>query len=784
MRNKDYEAYDDNAPAPMVPKIEEFRLGRNDAIVVHTKDSLEIEPGLHRVVWTNRMKGVAYLLRFPQRCPEAKVGTDTAVKVSTGKKRVKHKLHMPTMVSLTALEMLGNSRQVVKVRAPVPRRLNQQYASPTDFEKKVRDKRKAIVKHFNSDADIIAVLEEGRMGRYVSEVVEEFNKDRAEGEPLLTRDHVYQVVLRYWLHCCREAALLPDSANCGAKGTYRNPGSAKRGRPPLCVVTGHAPNQSGVNTMPDIRDLIWVYWESHGGKMDKFSAAYQQLIKDQFTSEWKIDEKGLWVPDKETIADAPSIETFRYYIKKRYSPVELLRKIMPPIKWEQNKRALKGRAHDNLFGPAHTYVIDSTVADVYLVSQFNRYWVIGRPVVYFVRDVWSGMIVGMHVALEGPSWKTARFAIYNAFSPKGDFLRAHGFNMTDADWPCAHGSMNLLHDRGEQVSISSTDSANDLGLILCSCPPLRPDVKGPIETLFHWMNRATVQWMPGAVNARGKERGGRDYRLDAILTLYQFTRILINAVLTFNQTLDVSNRFDARMYEAGIENNPKALWNWGLENLNGSPPQWDRETLYSTLLPSGEAFVRKDGVYFSGKRYSGNHSDMAQWQEFARAFNNKKITVKYDTVRPHEIYVVNDLTGNYETLTLMKGQNIPANARLEDILDEVRYRKLIKQDTADVRALSWLSHKVFRDDEIAKATAQRAAQVAPDSKAEHLAGITDKRQLEAMLQRLMQAANGPLAAYAEVDQSPVSTDAQESVSDSTSRLIATLAEEASHVACD
>lgn len=784
MSNKDYQTFDDFAPELMVPKVEEFRLGRNDAIVVHTKNSLEIEPGLHRVVWTNRMTGIAYLLRFPQQKQESNPASNADVVVSTGNKRVKHRLHMPTMVSLVTLETLGNIRQVAKVRAPVPRRLNQQFDTPTDFEKKVRDERKDFVKTFKSAPDMIAVLEEGRMGRYVREVVEEANKVRADGVPLLTRDHVYQVVLRYWLHGCREAALLPDSAHCGAKGTYRNPGIVKRGRPRLCVATGHAPSKTGANTDPDIRDLIWVYWESHGGKMDKFSAAYHQMVEDQFTQGWKENEKGLWVPDKETIADAPSLDTFRYYVKKRYSPVEFLKKIMPPIKWEQNKRALKGRAHDNLFGPAHTYVIDSTVADVYLVSQFNRYWVIGRPVVYFVRDVWSGMIVGIHVALEGPSWKTARFAIYNAFSPKGEFLRAHGFNMTDADWPCAHGSLNLQHDRGEQLSIPSTDAANDLGLILCPCPPFRPDLKGPVETLFHWMNKATVQWMPGAVNARGKERGERDYRLDATLNMWQFTRILIHAVLTFNQTMDVSDRFDAKMYEAGVENNPKALWNWGLENLHGSPPQWDRETLYSTLLPSGDAFVREDGVYFSGKRYSGSHSDLAQWQEFARAFHNRKIKVKYDSVRPHEIYVVNEATGNYETLTLMKGQNISANARLEEILDEVMYRKLLKQDSADVRTLSWIAHKVFREDEIAKATAQREAQGEPNSKAEHLAGIKDKRKAEVLLQRLIEAADASLAVYTADDQSSVSPEGNDTVSDFTSQLIAKLAQEASHVTSD
>ncbi|WP_164907503.1 hypothetical protein [Clostridium septicum] len=45
-------------------------------------------------------------------------------------------------------------------------------------------------------------------------------------------------------------------------------------------------------------------------------------------------------------------------------------------------------------GPGSLYQIDATVADVYLVSEFNRNWIIGRPVLYMVLDSFSRMIVG------------------------------------------------------------------------------------------------------------------------------------------------------------------------------------------------------------------------------------------------------------------------------------------------------------------------------------------------------------------------------------------------------
>ena len=764
----------DSSEQPTLTDI--FSVGRHDAIVVVNPGDLPITSGLHRVVWANRKSGNAFLLRFPDQREQTTV--------STGNKRIKQRLHKPTLVSLAALEDLGKKRWVVKTRAPVPKRLNKQFDDPTEFEKTVRTRRRVLISSFMNDDDLIRLFEHGQMGSYVTRAVEQHNATLADGEKKLTRYCVYQVVYRFWLHACREAALLPDSGNCGAKGKYRNPGSSKRGRIAKRVLTGHASDRPGVNTEPETRDLIWLAWEQYGGLIGHYAEPYERMVEDHFTEGWQENEKGIWVPDKEHIVDAPSLETFRYYVDKKYSPVELLKKLIPVISWEQTKRAMKGKAHDKLFGPAHTYMIDSTIADVYLVSQFNRHWIIGRPVVYFVRDVWSGMIVGLHVALEGPSWHTARFALFNAFSPKGAFLRAHGFNMSDADWPCAHGTFNLVHDRGESLSIPSGDSANDIGLILSACPSFRPDLKGPIETLFHWIRNESIRWLPGAVSSRARERGERDYRLDATLTMYQFTRILINAILTFNKTADVSDRFNVAMEEASIENNPKSIWTWGLNNLNGSPPQFDRDTLYAALLPSGTAYVRADGVYFAGRRYQGSFSDKAQWQEFARAFHNTKIKVKHDSVRPEEIYVLNDESGLYETLYVADGEKLPHGARLEDIIDHKEYRSLVKEDGKDIRLLDKLSNRKFLQNEVDAAVKARDAQVPPSSKAEHLSGITDKRWLEAEVRRLYDAA---LAGRFGDVEAPAESDVDADLalqSDLLSKLLEKSAEEAANVAID
>lgn len=99
-----FEASDSQgAPAPSMS------IARQNVINVVNPGDLPISPGLYRVVWANRKSDGAFVLRFPDHPAQP----DETEVVSTGRKRVKLKLHMPTRVSLAVLEELAGKRWVV-----------------------------------------------------------------------------------------------------------------------------------------------------------------------------------------------------------------------------------------------------------------------------------------------------------------------------------------------------------------------------------------------------------------------------------------------------------------------------------------------------------------------------------------------------------------------------------------------------------------------------------------------------------------------------------------------
>lgn len=85
-------------------------------------------------------------------------------------------------------------------------------------------------------------------------------------------------------------------------------------------------------------------------------------------------------------------------------------------------RALLGSVANTTVLPGDVFEIDSTVADVHLISSLNRRKVIGRPTIYTVVDRATRMIVGLHVSLYHASWRVARQALANCFMPKKNIV--------------------------------------------------------------------------------------------------------------------------------------------------------------------------------------------------------------------------------------------------------------------------------------------------------------------------------------------------------------------------
>lgn len=331
-------------------------------------------------------------------------------------------------------------------------------------------------------------------------------------------------------------------------------------------------------------------------------------------------------------------------------------------------------------GPGAQFQIDATVGDIYLVSQFDRSNLIGRPVIYFVIDAFSRMVTGMSVGLEGPSWGGAMTALINMATDKVAYCKEFGIEIEENEWPCRHVPASILGDRGEMESRNADNLANMLGIRIVNAPPYRADLKGIVEQYFRTINAKTAALLPGSVKPDMAKRGGHDYRLDATLDIRQFTEIIIKCVLYYNKYhyMDYFEKSPA-MISDQVEAIPIKLWDWGIRRISGALRFFPEEQVRLAVMPIAKGSITERGIRFKGLFYTCDKAIRELWFEKARAKKSWQVDILYDPRNMATIYVRNQNDTDYEICSLLDWNSKNAGKCLNEIIYEQRKESIVSK---------------------------------------------------------------------------------------------------------
>lgn len=456
--------------------------------------------------------------------------------------------------------------------------------------------------------------------RHRARLCTEIEQTNAQGA---TRQKVARLIRRYWQRGMTPNALLPDYANSGAPGRSRASGAAKRGRPAVIGLPGM---NIDARVRQQIKDTVTrVFARNH--KLD-VSEAYQRLLETYFMDTTVDPVTGR--QSQHLRHPTPSLGQFRYWLEKDNDTFALERRRRTPRVYDKDMRGVLGTSESEVTGPGSRWQIDATIADVYLVSRMDRRRIVGRPTLYFVIDVFSRMIVGLHVGLEAPSWVGAMSALVNAASDKVGFCRAFGITIEPEDWPSQGLPDVLLGDRGEMLGERAEVLVKHFGVRLENTPPYRADLKGIVEKRFDLIQAAFGPYVPGYVEPDFRQRGARDYRLDAAMTIDEFTAVIISCVLAHNIRRLRDYPRDAQMIAEDVPPIPVELWDWGIARRSGALRRYPEETVHLSLLPEADATVTATGLRFYGCFYSCAEAIAAHWFDKARQRGSWKRRISYD----------------------------------------------------------------------------------------------------------------------------------------------------------
>lgn len=517
-----------------------------------------------------------------------------------------------------------------------------------------------------------------KRGPLVAEVATRFNKSVTT---------VFSLLRRYWRGGQTQDALIPNNEAKGGKGKDRRSGSKKRGAP---RDVGEGINISDQDRVNIEKALKKYYYKENGFSLKD---THLLMLRDSYRVDIRFDDRGRQWVILDDVHSGPSYHQFYYWYKKLRNDEEEVRTRKGENYLQLYGMPRLGSSTASIFGPGAEFQIDSTIADLYLVSSYNPHWIIGRPIVYIVIDVFSQMIVGLYVGLEGPSWIAQASAIANSVSDKNKYCSKYGVSLLEDEWPCHHLPRTIFGDRGETKSKSSEKLSTQWGVNIEVAAPYRPDWKGLIEGQFNFINGQKIKpLLPGAVTKEqlAEKRKGAQYRLDAILTLEEFTEVMISFVRKFNKRYLKSYELDQEMIEQQVIPRPIDLWNWGVVNRPNALREIPEDLVKLSLMPTDQATITGEGIRYAGLRYTSvEYYDSIRYAALKN--QSKKIEICYDPRNMNNIYIPSEDGRAYAVCTLLEKESRYLNRSLWDIRYSMKYYTIehkkqlqeISQDESD-----------------------------------------------------------------------------------------------------
>src|SRR6266566_2359075 len=539
------------------------------------------------------------------------------------------------------------------------------------------------------------LFDPSQRGSLIADLARKKIEEGEEDKKKERKGFIYDALRQYWQGGQTKNALLPFFDECGARGKERVGKDHKLGRPSALARIGNTP--AGIILTDDVRGkLLRGYKEYYvSGKEKTLPKAHQRTLETYFSIPFDEQDspKGKeFVPILPSADQLPSFLQFRYIHEKYDDLTRLLTSREGERRFALRHRAVLGESTHMAWGPCSLYQGDATIGDIHLVSSRDRSRLIGKPVIYVIIDVFTRLIVGFSVSLEGPSWVGMMLALYNATVDKVAYCKEYGIDITEDMWPSHRLPEAILGDRGELEGYNSTRLVDYLDIDIAITPPYRCDWKGIVEQNFRLISNEVIHWKPGATYTK-RERGDKDYRLEACLTLPEFRKLMIHCILKHNNHHRMGwYDMDEFMITDHVDPYPIDLWNWGVTHRTGHLRQKPPDVVKSSLLPRDTASVTEYGIHFQGVYYTCERALKEQWFVKARVRGRKPVTIAYDPRKLDTIFLL-DREGEPETCELVNRER--ANYQGRDWQEILDYYELQKQAEESSRTREYQAEAEF-----------------------------------------------------------------------------------------
>ncbi|NRA15580.1 MAG: DDE-type integrase/transposase/recombinase [Oceanospirillaceae bacterium] len=526
----------------------------------------------------------------------------------------------------------------------------------------------------------------------------------------------YNALNKYIAFGCMDNAFLPFGyKNCGNNYLYIDKpgvGNIKRG-------CNGKDNRNSVRkhrgfTEWDKSNFLKLigYFKGNGIKFTKsfayrvYQSEFETIIHKEETANGPIE-----IIEVLAAKDCISKQIFFRQFKNLFHREDLLKLKYGDIGYEKDWKPRFERAREGVIGPSYRYEIDATVLDIYVRYTYDttERLSVGRPVLYFVVDVYTTMIVGYYIGFHGPDWIGAAEAMVNACLPKEEHCAKYGVSLKKDQWPCHHIPFQLTADNGSEYSLKHLEPMLQSMLKLRTVnfvAVYRGDMKGIVERRFGIIQGMTIHYSPGAIIDLKREDAHPSN--NAVYDLEALHKIIIRDILHHNNASKRTHLLNKRDAKKKIGLTPKNLWLSNIdEEMNGGNPTLntqDHMMVRWAFLLKGKASIRDGAIYFNKLAYDSDYAHVNDWYVRARATGAFSITVGWTRATCNFIIFQTD-DGTYVELKLKKEDHCERFADEHwDMVMHRQYEELCQE--ADLEQYE-KEERITKDFEIKKLLAEQ-----------------------------------------------------------------------------
>lgn len=340
----------------------------------------------------------------------------------------------------------------------------------------------------------------------------------------------------------------------------------------------------------------------------------------------------------------PTENQLRYFINQNMTDYDKEVRRTSQCEARNNRRILKS---DTLFrtrGPMDLCQIDECEIDIELVADIAAPvdYVIGRPVVYILQDTFTKMILSIGIGFENNSVIGLTNCLMNLSDDKAELCKKYNIGIADGMWPSGYLPHRIISDRGaEYLSDEATRICTALNITKELAPAATGSLKGDVERFFGQAQTGIRPYVEkcGEINRRHDS----NHKKTAKMTIYDFTKMLLNFVVTYNSKQIENYPIQKNLIEAGITSaTPLSLWKYGMEQYGEPNRIINKEQFLLALMQPVSVSITRKGYRYKGLYYRDWNNKNLEIEILNNMGKNKKREFYLDPRDIGRLYFVED----------------------------------------------------------------------------------------------------------------------------------------------